>query len=67
MPVCENEEPSALLMAGALRMLEVTMTLLNIPPLMLIFKVRVAVYYMPSTSYFSVAFRNISSLFLTEE
>lgn len=50
-------------MAGALKMLEVTMMLLKIPPLILIFKVRVAVYYIPEY----VLIRNISSLFMTEE
>lgn len=60
-----KREPSAWLMAAALIMPDVIMMSVRIAPLILEF--RMAVCYIPSTSYFSVIVRNISYLFLMEE
>lgn len=63
-PACENGNPASAHGRG-LKMPDVIMMSVKIAPLILEF--RVAVCYIPSTSYFSVTVRNISSLFLMEE
>lgn len=60
-----KREPRAWLAAGALKVPGVIMISVRIAPLILEF--RVAVRYIPSTSYFSVIVRNVSSLFLMKE
>lgn len=63
--VCLRVATQCWLVAAALVRSDVIMMSVRITPLIL--KFRMAVCYIPSTSYFSVIVRNISSLFLMEE